>query len=86
MSTLIKFEERTFSHHVRYSSSQTRRAPDALLLSNSTLLVQVFFLLSSFLLANKILRQHEVPLSAGTDSVLHTARLFCSTMLHRIIR
>lgn len=54
----------------------TRRSPEALLLSNSTLLVQVFFILSSFLLAHKLLQSQ-------TDGNL---RLFVDTMLNRIVR
>ncbi|XP_063541472.1 nose resistant to fluoxetine protein 6-like isoform X2 [Cydia strobilella] len=63
---------------IRYFET-IRRAGDAILLGNSTLVVQVFFLMASFLLAHKILLQT----SKGS---MPSWRSFFSTMINRIIR
>ncbi|XP_072934077.1 O-acyltransferase like protein-like [Epargyreus clarus] len=59
------------------SYEQTRLAGDAILMTNSTLVVQIFFLMASFLLANKLLldKQHLPPVQT-----------FFKTMLNRVIR
>ncbi|XP_068623694.1 O-acyltransferase like protein-like [Battus philenor] len=56
---------------------QTRRAADVMLMTNSTLVVQIFFIMSSFLLAHKLLQDR---------SPLPPIRTFFHTMLNRIIR
>ncbi|XP_063388976.1 nose resistant to fluoxetine protein 6-like [Cydia fagiglandana] len=63
---------------IRYFET-IRRSGDAILLGNSTLVVQVFFLMASFLLAHKILLQT----SKGS---MPPWRSFFSTMINRIIR
>ncbi|KAL4710106.1 hypothetical protein ACJJTC_016508 [Scirpophaga incertulas] len=55
---------------------QMRYDTDAILVSNSTLLVQAFFLMSSFLLASKLLRQNDL-------KVLPTV---ADTLLNRFVR
>lgn len=59
---------------------QKRRAPDVMLLTNSTLVVQLFFLMSSFLLAHKLLQQR------ARHEPLPPLRTFASTMLTRFVR
>ncbi|XP_045453955.1 O-acyltransferase like protein-like [Melitaea cinxia] len=54
-----------------------RRAPDVMLMTNSTLMVQVFFIMASFLMAHKLL------LETKQDSAIST---FFNTMLYRIVR
>ncbi|KOB73540.1 Uncharacterized protein OBRU01_10546 [Operophtera brumata] len=58
----------------------TRRAADAMAMANSTLMVQIFFLMSSFLLAHKLLLQRA---RGQEESAVYT---FFDTMLNRIIR
>ncbi|CAH2986496.1 unnamed protein product [Chilo suppressalis] len=60
--------------------AQMRRDTDVQLMSNSTLMVQAFFLMSSFLLANKLLQQRrrQQPLKPFTT--------FAETMINRFIR
>lgn len=67
----------SYSHQL--SCPQVRRAGDVMLLTNSTLVVQIFFLMASFLLAHKVLRES----ARGAPPPLSS---FFSTMLHRIIR
>ncbi|XP_073947899.1 nose resistant to fluoxetine protein 6-like isoform X2 [Choristoneura fumiferana] len=57
-----------------------RRAGDVMLLTNSTLVVQIFFLMASFLLAHKVLRE------SARGQPPPPLRSFFSTMLNRIIR
>ncbi|XP_034827888.1 O-acyltransferase like protein-like [Maniola hyperantus] len=59
------------------SYEQMRRAGDVILMTNSTLVVQIFFLMASFLLAHKLLKQR------SHESAVST---FFSTMVNRIIR
>ncbi|CAH2093331.1 unnamed protein product [Euphydryas editha] len=54
-----------------------RRAADVMLMTNSTLIVQVFFIMATFLLARKLL------LEKGQDSSVST---FFNTMINRIVR
>ncbi|CAG5047425.1 unnamed protein product [Parnassius apollo] len=56
---------------------QTRRAGDVMLMTNSTLVVQIFFIMSSFLLAHKLLQDR---------SYLPPIRTFFTMMVNRIIR
>ncbi|XP_046964162.1 O-acyltransferase like protein-like [Vanessa cardui] len=56
---------------------QARRATDVVLMTNSTLMVQVFFLMASFLLAHKLLQERQRE---------PAARTFFTTMFNRIIR
>ncbi|XP_045539295.1 nose resistant to fluoxetine protein 6 [Papilio machaon] len=58
-------------------TEQTRRATDVMLMTNSTLVVQIFFIMSSFLLAHKLLQDR---------SHLPPIRTFIQTMFNRIIR
>nr|XP_037872323.1 O-acyltransferase like protein isoform X3 [Bombyx mori] len=59
---------------------QTRRALDAMLMANSTLVVQIFFMMSSFLLAHKLLQQRR------RGEQVPVVRTFFDTMINRIIR
>ncbi|VVC88286.1 unnamed protein product [Leptidea sinapis] len=61
----------------RYSEL-TRRDYDAMLMTNSTLVVQIFFLMASFLLAHKILQQRR--------KNLPLMKTFFETILNRIVR
>ncbi|CAF4804007.1 unnamed protein product [Pieris macdunnoughi] len=54
-----------------------RRQPDVMLMTNSTLVVQIFFVMSSFLLAYKLLKQK------SRGPIFTT---FLETMINRIIR
>lgn len=54
-----------------------RRAGEVILMTNSTLVVQIFFLMASFLLAHKLLKQRTQESAVST---------FCHTMINRIIR
>ncbi|CAG9791133.1 unnamed protein product [Diatraea saccharalis] len=56
------------------------RDTDVLLVSNSTLMVQAFFLMSSFLLANKLLQQRR------RQQTLKPFSTFVEIMINRIIR
>ncbi|KAG6458584.1 hypothetical protein O3G_MSEX010927 [Manduca sexta] len=59
---------------------QTRRALDAILLANSTLVVQIFFLMSSFLLAHKLLQQRR------QGNSLPALSTFFDIMVNRVVR
>ncbi|KAM3957874.1 nose resistant to fluoxetine protein 6 [Aphomia sociella] len=59
---------------------QVRRASDVVLMTNSTLVVQVFFVMSSFLLAHKLLQQRRRGQHVPKIST------FAHTMFNRIIR
>ncbi|XP_059045951.1 nose resistant to fluoxetine protein 6-like [Achroia grisella] len=59
---------------------QMRRAGDVVLMTNSTLVVQVFFVMSSFLLAHKLLQQRRQGQHVPKIST------FFHTMFNRIIR
>lgn len=59
---------------------QMRRESDAILVSNSTLMVQAFFLMSAFLLANKLLQQRR------RQQRIQPLSTFAETMLNRIVR
>ncbi|CAK1552423.1 unnamed protein product [Leptosia nina] len=56
---------------------QIRRQPDVVLMTNSTLVVQIFFVMASFLLAHKLLMQKKQTPICST---------FFETMINRIIR
>lgn len=57
-----------------------RRETDAMLMSNSTLMVQAFFLMSAFLLANKLLQQRRRQQRIAFFST------FAETMVNRVVR
>ncbi|XP_049879345.1 O-acyltransferase like protein-like [Pectinophora gossypiella] len=57
-----------------------RSATDVMLMINSTLVVQIFFLMSSFLLAHKLLQQRR------RGETIRPLATFGDTMLNRIIR
>ncbi|KAL0818643.1 hypothetical protein ABMA28_009067 [Loxostege sticticalis] len=59
---------------------QMRRETDAMLMSNSTLMVQAFFLMSAFLLANKLLQQRRRQQRIAFFST------FAETMVNRVVR
>ncbi|XP_038212221.1 O-acyltransferase like protein-like [Zerene cesonia] len=66
----------TYTSNTRYLE-QSRSSPDTLLMTNGTLVVQNFFVMSSFLLAQKLLRQREK---------VSMVKTFFSTMINRIVR
>ncbi|CAG9126561.1 unnamed protein product [Plutella xylostella] len=68
----------SYSSDPRYTEEK-RRETDVMLMTNSTLVVQIFFMMSTFLLAHKLLR-------ARRRAALPLWGTFSQTMLNRIIR